>query len=66
MDYENSKTIKQFNLDVLQLLGLSGRGLRKLTLTIEAGKAPLILAEEVLVDPPGTVVTKSYQLTTTG
>lgn len=62
MDNENSKTIKQFNLDVLQLLGLGGRGLRKLTLTIEVGKAPLILAEEVLEDPPGTVVAKSYQL----
>lgn len=54
---------KQFELDLLTMLGLQGRSIKKLVFTLEQGLPPSIEVSEFLFSVPDVLVTKTYTVT---
>jgi len=50
----------QFENDILGILGMQGRDIRKLVLTFEHGQIPTIEISEFLLSTPDVLVTKTY------
>lgn len=57
------KVFSQFENDILRMLGMSGRNVRKLVLTFENNQIPTIEVQEFLHSAPDVLVTKTYTVT---
>lgn len=54
---------RQFENDILRMLGMDGRLIRKMVLTFETGQVPIIEIEEFLKSESGVLVTRIYTVT---
>lgn len=57
------KVFRQFENDILRMLGMEGRRVTKLVLTFESNKIPTIEVSEFLYSAPDVLVTKTYTVT---
>lgn len=54
---------RQFENDILRMLGLEGRRIEKMVLTFEVGQVPTIDVREVLNSESDVLVTRIYTVT---
>lgn len=54
------KVCREFENDILKMLGMEGRRVRKMVLTFEANQIPTIEVSEFLHSAPNVLVTKKY------
>jgi len=57
------KVAEEFEKDILRILGMQGRNIRKLVLTFKYDQIPTIEVSEFLCSPPDVLVTKTYTVT---
>lgn len=57
------KVFREFENDVLRMLGMEGRRVRKMVLTFESNQIPTIEVQEFLHSAPDVLVTKRYTVT---
>jgi hypothetical protein len=54
---------RQFENDILRMLGLEGRRIEKMVLTFEAKQVPIIEVREFLTSESDVLVTRIYTVT---
>lgn len=54
---------RQFENDILKLLGMEGRHIAKMVLTLESNRIPTIEVQEFLNSEPSVLVTRTYTVT---
>lgn len=57
------KVFREFENDILKMLGMEGRRVTKLVLTFESNHIPTIEVSEFLHSAPDVLVTKKYTVT---
>lgn len=57
------KVFREFENDILRMLGMEGRRVRKMVLTFESNHIPTIEVSEFLHSAPDVLVTKKYTVT---
>lgn len=58
--FEMDKIARQFENDILKMLGMDGRGITKMVLTFERDQTPIIEVQETLFSVPDVLVTRVY------